>query len=107
MSPHLNSERRGERHIGELTAIGEVSNLDNRGDQANLMWTMEVVGDVRFTVARRLWSDKQVESLYLISSPPTRYAEVKHLALSSSKSRKVVRRYERLVMACLPGWTRG
>ena len=88
MSSYLNNERRYGTKIGELITIGEVSNPGSHGDQASLMWIMKVIGDVRFTVTRRFWSDKKVENLYLISCPPTRYAEVK--AVSSSKSRKVV-----------------
>ena len=53
MSSYLNSERRSETQITELTVIGEASNLGSHGDQASLMWIMKVIGDVSFIVARR------------------------------------------------------
>ena len=67
MSSYLNSERRGEAQIGELTDIGEVSNPGRHRDQVSLMWVRKVIDDVSLTVARKFLLDKQVENLYLIS----------------------------------------
>ena len=94
MSFYLNGERRGKALVGELAAMGEVSNPGSYGDQTSLMWVMKDVGDVSFTVARRFWSDKISGEFIPHQLPlPTRYAEVKHLALSSHKPRNAVRRH--------------
>ena len=72
--------------IGELTDIGEVgtdegkcsscpidisevSTLGSHGAWASLLWVMEDVGNVSFTVARRFLLDKQMENLSLIVAP--------------------------------------
>ena len=60
-SSHPHGEWRDKLQIGELITIGEVSNPGGHGDQASLMWVMEVVGDISFTVARMSWSDKVSE----------------------------------------------
>ena len=59
MSSHLHDEWRGEVQIGELTAIGKVSNPGSSyGAQACLIWVMKVVDDVSYIVARMFWSNK-------------------------------------------------
>ena len=89
--------------MGELTIIGDVSIAGGHGAWESPIRVTEDFGDVSFIRAMSFWSIEEVKNLYLINYYPTRYAEVKHLALSSRKSRSAGQCRGSLIMECING----
>ena len=88
--------------MGEFIVIGDVSTDGDHGAWESPIRVTKDFGYVSFIKARWFWSVEKVKNLSLISCFPTRYyAEVKHSALSSHKSRSAGRRRGSLMMDAL------